>query len=269
MMIGFCILRIRNFGKESLAVLVSASTECLGDMPLSQAIDTLIDLEYVNVEVHLDESWNALKPSEVAADLPRAFEACRTLRRMNLIAFSINFLQHDKTSLEHFAACCKLAKATKVVTLTVRCSELGTPFNEEVERLRDLVKIAELEGVRVAVKNEMGRMSEDIDTVCVLCDHAKGLGLTIDPSHFVCGPMANRDYTKLMKYVHHVQLRDSTKEKFQVQVGQGVIDYGKLISQLEAVNYQRALSVHITKQPGIDHFGEMRKMRLLLESMLL
>ena len=37
-----------------------------------------------------------------------------------------------------------------------------------------------------------------------------------------------------MKYVQHVHLRDSTKQKLHVRVGQGEIDYGKLIQQLEA-----------------------------------
>ena len=44
-----------------------------------------------------------------------------------------------------------MAKAIKVVTLTVRSAELGTPFNAEVERLRALVAIATMEGVRVGL----------------------------------------------------------------------------------------------------------------------
>jgi sugar phosphate isomerase/epimerase len=71
-----------------------------------------------------------------------------------------------------------------------------------------------------------------------------------------------------MKYVQHVHLRDSTKVKLQVRVGQGQIDYGKLIGQLEKVGYDRALSVHMTPIEGHDHRAEMRKMRLLLESLL-
>jgi hypothetical protein len=34
------------------------------------------------------------------------------------------------------------------------------------------------------------------------------------------------------------------------------------------VHYNRALCVHITEMEGDDHAGEMRKMRLLLESHL-
>jgi sugar phosphate isomerase/epimerase len=71
-----------------------------------------------------------------------------------------------------------------------------------------------------------------------------------------------------MKYVQHVHLRDSTKTKLQVRVGQGEIDYGKLIQQLDKVGYDRALCVQMTPIEGFDHRAEMRKMRLLLDSLL-
>ena len=169
---------------------------------------------------------------------------------------------------EHFTAVCKLAKAVKVVTITVPSAELGTPFNEEVEHLRKLVAIAENEGVRVAIKSQIGRLSEDPDTVCVLCDNVKGLGLTLDPSHYICGPYYNRGYDKLFKYVYHTQLRDTSKKELQVRVGQGEIEYGRIVQQLERQKYNRALSINITEMEGVDHATELRKLRRLLESLL-
>ena len=71
-----------------------------------------------------------------------------------------------------------------------------------------------------------------------------------------------------MKYVSHVRLRDSTEQDMQVRVGQGIIEYGRLVNQLSKVNYRRALCVHIDELPDLDHVGELRKMRLLLESLL-
>ncbi|MEM9411363.1 MAG: hypothetical protein AAGA30_09635, partial [Planctomycetota bacterium] len=69
--------------------------------------------------------------------------------------------------------------------------------------------------------------------------------------------------------VQTVYLRDSTKDDIQVRVGQGVIDYGKLISLLQKQGYDRALVVDIRRQDDVDHMGEIRKIRLLLESLLL
>ncbi len=47
-------------------------------------------------------------------------------------------------------------------------------------------------------------------------------------------------------YVKHVHLRDTGRAqgKFQVRVGQGEIEYGRIINQLERQNYDRLLSVH-------------------------
>ena len=64
------------------------------------------------------------------------------------VSYSVQIDAQGDEHYRQFAACCKLAKATKVVTLTVPSAELGTPFNEEVEHLRRLVAIAKLEGVR-------------------------------------------------------------------------------------------------------------------------
>ena len=71
-----------------------------------------------------------------------------------------------------------------------------------------------------------------------------------------------------MKYVYHVRLRDTSKDQLQVRVGQGEVEYGRLINQLNKVGYDRALCVDILPMADADQFAELRKMRLLLESLL-
>ena len=157
------------------------------------------------------------------------------------------------------------------MTLTVPSGEHGTPFNEEVERYKLLVKIAEQHGVRVAMRSQVGHLSADPDTVSVICKHVKGLGLALDPSVYQYGHANPLSYDHLTNYIHNTYLRDSTSDNLQVRVGQGVIDYGKLIGQLRKEKYSRALCVDIppSDDPEIDHDGELRKLRLLLESLIL
>jgi sugar phosphate isomerase/epimerase len=248
-------------------VFVSASTECFPDMSPEEVLEFVGDLEYTAIELPIHENGRWLKPSEVHADPEHAIRFCRDTHRLDIAALSIE-LAPGPTYYEHFTACCKLAKAIKVVSLVLPSSELGTPFNEEIERLRKLVEIASFESAVVGIKTQIGCMTQDPDTAVVLCDNVKGLRLTLDPSHYVTGPYQGGNIDKVMKYVQHVHLRDSTKDKLQVRVGQGEIDYGKLIQQLERVGYDRALSVHMTPIEGFEHRAEMRKMRLLLESLL-
>jgi sugar phosphate isomerase/epimerase len=101
-----------------------------------------------------------------------------------------------------------------------------------------------------------------------LCNNVKGLGLALDPSHYIAGPRQGRDFAKVMPHVLHVHLRDSTKSQLHVRVGQGEVDYGRLITQLQQVRFDRALTIHMPPLPGSDQRAEMRKMRLLLDSLL-
>jgi hypothetical protein len=51
-------------------------------------------------------------------------------------------------------------------------------------------------------------------------------------------------------------------------VGQGEIEYGKWITSLQRVGYDQALGIDILPDDQIDMQQELRKMRLLLESLL-
>jgi len=162
-----------------------------------------------------------------------------------------------------------LANHVGACRVVVRSSELGTPFNEEVERLQRMVAIAQLEEVVVSLLTETGRMSESPDTVTVLCNHAKGLGIALDPSYFIYGrgepPLHG---AALQACPPCSDCRDTKKDKFQVRVGQGDVEYGKLIARLERYGYKQALSIDIVPQPDVDQAAELRKFRLLLESLL-
>jgi sugar phosphate isomerase/epimerase len=234
---------------------------------MNAALQKLVDLEYTCVEIMIHETGGHLKPSEVLANPDRALQLCRLIHRLTPVALSVDIEAPEDQYFEQFAACCRLAKSLKVFTLVVRSAELGTPFNAEVERLQEFTRIASVDGVRVGLLTESERMSQDPDTAAVFCRSVRELGITLDPSHFICGPHAGGPFEQLMKYVYHVRLRDSNKEELQVRVGQGEIEYGRLINQLNKVGYDRALCADIVETPDADHFGEMRKMRLLLESL--
>lgn len=249
-------------------MFVAVSTDCFPEIPMPDVIDLLIDLEFTTLEIALRENGTSLSPSRIEEEWEKAIHISRSCHRLDVCSYDVQIDATGEQYYEQFATICKLGKATKVVTLTIPSAELGTPFNEEVERLQKLVEIAESEGVRVAMKSQIGRLTEDPDTVKVLCDNVRGLGLTLDPSHYYCGPYRNKNLDKIMQYVFHVHLRDSKKDQLQVRVGQGEIEYGKVISQLARVRYDHALSIQIAPMPDVDQRQELRKLRLLLESLL-
>ena len=253
-------------------MFVAATTQCYQDRPFDQAVEKLADLEFSHIEICLSEDGPHIKPSDVVKDLAGCYDLINSTRRLSVIGLGLDIQGEGEEYFNTFTKCCELAKLSKIVTLTVQSGEKGTPFNEEVEKYKSLVKIAEAHGVRVGMRSQVGRISSDADTVSVICGHVDGLGLALDPSHFHYGqPPETMTYEKLMNYVHNVYLRDSTPEELQVRVGQGIIEYGKLINLLRKSGYNRALCVDIAPDPNpdIDHDGELRKLRLLLETLVL
>lgn len=249
-------------------MFVAASLECFPDLSLSDAVQKVLDLEYSAIELDLHEDGH-IPPSKIHENLEWGLNECQDVKRLEVVGYSVDIKAEGEAYFEQFESICKIAKATKVVTLSVPSSPLGTPFNEEVERLKRLAEIADTKGVRVAVKGQLGCLTEDPDTVKVICEHIEGLGLLLDPSQYLCGPYANRDIEPLLKYAFQVHLRDSTAEKLQVRIGQGVIDFGKIINQLRKVGYNRSLCAHFHPVDEVDHMSEMRTFRLLIESLLL
>lgn len=249
-------------------MLVAASTACYPELPLHEVLEKLADLEYAAVELYVGRGNSPINPDSLRTDMDSIAQTIRHSRRVTPVAIHLGIEPTDADFLDIFADACRLAKSIKVVIITVRASLRNAPFNEEVERLKELVKIGMAEGAIVGVLTEGTRITEETDAVLSLCGNVPGLSVTLDPSHFIFGNQKPKDYEQLLPYVNHVRLRDTTPETFQVQIGQGVLEFGRLAINLLKVGYKRALCVDMTSLPQIDFSAEMRKMRLLLESIL-
>jgi len=249
-------------------VLVAATTACFPQVPIPEVIELLIDLEFTCVEIAIHDDSEQLPSDRLEVDFAETLRLVRDTHRLDISNYDVRLNSTGQVHYDRFKLVCQLAKATKVVTLSVPSAPQGTPFNEEIEHLKRLVELGEEHGVRVGMRSQIGRLSEDPDTVKNICDYVPGLGLALDPSQYHCSPNRNKNYDRLIKNVFHVHLRDSKKDQIQVRVGQGEIEYGRLITQLQRVGYDRALSVDIQPMEGMDSRQELRKLRLLLESLL-
>jgi sugar phosphate isomerase/epimerase len=138
--------------------------------------------------------------------------------------------------------------------------------------LTPLVQLAQAEGIVLTVATRIGTLTEDPATATELCERVPGLGLTLDPSHFLAGPHQGTAYDQVYKFVRHVHLRDTGRgpDQFQVRVGQGEVEYGKIVTQLTRVGYDRLLTVAILDIPDAPFVmeSEVRKLKYLLESLV-
>ena len=249
-------------------MFVAASTSCFPDLNLPDVLERLADLEYSAAEIVVDDAFGQLRPGELAEKFDSTIQICRSSRRITPISFLYQADPNDAKYFEHFTTLCHLAKAIKVVSISVLPAKLVSPFNVEVERLQKLVHLGSREGVHIGLMTLADSWTENTDDVGSFCKAVPGLAVTLDPTHYIYGCPKPKDYDPILDYVSHVRLRDSTKDNFQVQIGQGVIEYGRLVIQLGLSGYKRALCVDLKVLPNIDPIAELRKMRLLLESLL-
>jgi len=247
-------------------VFVAASSRCFEDLSFAEACQQISDLGYDKIEVWLDEKTEHLKPSSVGTNPERFFTQYREWTRLTPVALSME----DDVPAAVFDGLCRVAKMMKITQITIPAATLGTPFNEEIDRLRSRLAAANFSGIRLSLKTKTGYLTEDPQTAVELCQAVPGLGLTLDPSYYMVGRYSNQSHDQVYPYVYHTHLRDTSPSEIQVSVGLGEVDYSRIIGQLRRYNYTRALSVEMLPSllNGNDRSLELRKIRMLLETLL-
>jgi Sugar phosphate isomerases/epimerases len=248
-------------------MFIAASTQCFSDLSFEEACKQLTDLEYEKVEFFFDAAGTHLNLDETIADVEGFVAKFRDKSRLLSVAIDIEAMPTD-AQLEGVT---KIAKALKITQITIPSAELGTPFNSELDRLKRNLLMCSQEGIRLSIRTTNGCLTEDPHTAVELCQAVKGLGLTLDPSYYLTGPSHTQNLDKLYPYTYHAHLRDSLPDQFQIPVGLGEIDYSRIMTGLKKFDYQRILSVCLHPQhiAASDRPLEMRKMRMLLDSMLI
>ncbi len=254
-------------------MFVACSTLCFFRHPLEDALRIIAELEFNKYDAAIHESGRHLKPSEVAADVTGAAARLRYGPGLMPAAFSVEIeAPTEREATKQFQAVCRLARICTVPLLTLRAADSNTPLDAEVERLTRLVRLADSDGIQVTVATLIGTLTENPDTAVTLCERVPGLGLTLDPSHYLAGPHQGKSYDQVFPHVRHVHLRDTGRgpNQFQVRVGQGEIEYGRIVSQLLRHGYDRLLSVDIRPIPDMPYAmePEVRKLKYLLESLV-
>jgi sugar phosphate isomerase/epimerase len=251
-------------------VYVACSSLCFGRFSLNEALYAISELQFHKVDLALHESGPHLKPSDVLADVNRA---ANLLRKSNL-AYAAFHVEIDAATPEKFQetlkAVCRLGRLLSVPLVNIPAAANGSDLPAEVTRLNGLCRLARAEGVMLTVETHSKSLTSDPKVAAELCREVPGLGLTLDPSHYLINQHSQEAYDDLFPFVRHVRLRDTTPDRLQVRVGQGQLEYGRIISQLSREQYERALCVDIHDKPEPEYplEPEVRKLKYLLESMV-
>lgn len=160
---------------------VSASTRCYGNESLGECCTKLVDHGFRKVELCIGTD-RVMAPSEIAASPDQAQARFAETTRLTPVALDVE----EDVDIATFKAIISFARLLKLTQITVPSSPVGTPFNTEIDRLRELTKMATEGAVMVSIKTASGCLTEDPHTAVELCQSVKGLGITLDPSHYIC-----------------------------------------------------------------------------------
>ena len=167
-------------------MIVACSTLCFGKYPFERALQTIAELGFSKVDVAIHEAGPHLKPSEVAADV----HTVATRLRLGPGLTPMRLLRGDRRRRlgGHLAAVCRLARLTSVSVVTIAAAPAGSGLDAAVRRLKELCAVAARDGVVLTVATRAGTLTETPEGAVELCKRVPGLGLTLDPSHYVAGP---------------------------------------------------------------------------------
>jgi sugar phosphate isomerase/epimerase len=251
---------------------VACSTLCFSKHPLEEALRLIREMRFTKADLAIHAAGPHMTPADVAADPSRT---AQVLRAANLPLAAIHLdtgAAAPNEARTQLRAVSRLARVSAVPLLTVPAAPLGSDLDSETDRLKEWVKLASSEGVILTVETHSATITSEPVCAAELCRRVKGLFLTLDPSHYQVGPHAPHNYDPLFPLVRHLRLRDTghTPEQFQVRIGQGELEYGRLITQLEMCGYDRALSVDVrdVADSPFPVEPEVRKLKYLLESLV-
>jgi sugar phosphate isomerase/epimerase len=253
-------------------VYVACSTLCFGTKPLAEAMKTIREYQFPKVALAVHPQGPHMTPADVVASPTQVAQKLKA-QNVPVAAISLTTTEPDgEVARAELKACCRLARLMSVPLVTVPAAPLGSDVEAEITRLTDWVKLASADGVILTIETNSATLTADPAVALHLCQSVRGLGLTLDPSHYHTSPKGPADYDPLYPYVRHVRLRDSgpRPDQFQVQVGQGDVEYGRIVNQLDRCQYDRALTVDVRDVPPPEYpvDSEVRKLKYLLESLV-
>lgn len=250
---------------------VACSTLCFSREPLAQALRHIAEMEFAKVDLAVGENGAHLTGAEVLNDLPGVLQRIRQGPTIGFSAITIR-LPDGPDFVGQVNGIAHLAQQLACPIVAVDAAPAGTPIANEAARLSKIQRSIAVHGTLLTVTTKIGTITELPGPAVELCEKVPGLGLTLDPSHYVCGPLQNESYDEVLPYVKHAHLRDSGRgrEQMQVHVGRGEIEYGKIVTALQKFGYRGSLAVAIEDRAPVemDVEAEVRKLRLLLESLL-
>lgn len=218
---------------------------------LEEAIGAVSRMEFRLVEIGV-QSWCDFRPQALVSDYERERTRLQgLLEKYGLTPVALNVGLGEEW-LEEAQAIARLAAELSVSVVTTNPRSVEADRVEEAVRLGKLVDIFAGQGIQVTLETHMFSMTEQPETARQLAAEVEGLGLTLDISHYYCNG-TEEQIRNLLPYVKHVHIRDCGRgwENIQLPYGEGMLDLGRWIRELQSSGYAGCMGVEYIDLPGV------------------
>lgn len=254
---------------------IACSTLSFDGLPLSDALERIKALGFEYVDLGVQEKWAHIYPSSLLRDFKQTSLYLANLLRktgLKVVSFNVNIIASTWDSyIKYFEPVCRLAGFLEVFLITIPALSKGSDLRQEIERAKYLLRICRMYNVKLTYETFIGTLTEDPRVALDLVQAVPGLGLTLDPSHYISLGLSEEEFSMLYPYVLHVHLKDAELgfDHLQVPVGKGVVPFSKIVAGLSEVGYSGVFTIEYFDPARFggeqfDHVEEIKKLRELL-----
>lgn len=153
-------------------------------------------------------------------------------------------LEIRDAAIDALTQCLDVAAAAEAPGVTIlpgvqhEGEEWEVSFWRSVEALTRLVDVAAARGLRLSFEPHIESLVEAPDRALALVTEVPGLGVTLDPAHFVFSGHGPEQMEGLLGRVAHVQLRGGAPGVLQAPLSENVIDFNLLQDTLVRAGYE-------------------------------
>jgi len=228
---------------------LACSTLCFDQLPLAVAVERIMQLGLDTFELGCIEEWAHASPWELVEDRGVPVRQIRQIQEQTetrVIALNCGFQvrrpEQEKTLVETMSA---FARELGVEIVTIPAPEAGVGVEEGARRLQQAAKAAAGMGRTLCVETHVGRLTETPDGALSLLEKVPGLGLTLDPSHYVSKGVKETEWQALYPRVKQVHIRDAggPEHLLQTRMGQGEMPFEAVVKGLKGSGYEGALVI--------------------------
>lgn len=266
-----------------MTVAISTAVRC--NSPLEKALADIAAAGFKTIDLLAIDGWVHVHTSDLADRYEQTRQRLDVLLQqhgLNLLALNTGVaaqLHHRSPEVnarrkQEISGLVRLMKeyGVRIAAIQPRAPDRARPWEEVLAdcaaTLREQVEMGAAAGITFALELHVNSPFETLEQAKRLLEVFPELPLVYDPTHFVMQGIPLRETGWLMAHARHVHLRDAAKDRMQVPMGSGEVDFDWLLGTLKERGYQGHVSIEYLETADFAALESARRLYDLVERAL-